>query len=201
MKKITITLFLCLCLTLALPLCALGTEEAASAIGGEENYFSILFSEIGEHLSPILSAVSALLAAIVALGYKKGLLPLLKSGLGAIGAATKEWGQAAEDYGKEAKEICEIANNSVQFIEKQIEKMDGALKTIENRLAVLDEQTVKGETTNTLLRGQLDMLLDIFLCSSLPQFEKDRVSQRAEQLKRLLEKESRADGGNESDAE
>ena len=89
-----------------------GSDNAANE---ETNAFLALYSQLSTHLPELFSALSLLGACILAFCYKKGLLPILKNGIGAIGATTQEWKKTAESYAKDTKEICENANNSIQF--------------------------------------------------------------------------------------
>ena len=195
MKKFLLTLALCLCFCMMLPLAA-----CASEIGGEtaeQGIFVLLYERIGAHLPQILSALSALGALVIVLCYKKGLLPLLKSGLNAISAATKEWGKNAEAYGKEAKEICENANNYIQISENKTEEIEKSIQRIEQKLLSFEKISTDSEQTKNALLGQMDMLCEIFLSSALPQFEKDRVSQKIEKMKQAI---TAPKPGGESDA-
>ncbi len=210
MKKFLFTLCFCLILALGLSTVAFAAQsseasteaapdeaqEQASPEPPEENPFLALYELLGAHLPELFSALSLLGACIIGFCYKKGLLPILRDGIGAIGSATKEWGESTEAYAKDAKNICENANNSIQFVSSCIEKMQSSLASVEERIAALGDQKTESEILRELMRGQVDMLYDIFLSSSLPQFEKDRVGKRVEEMKRLLE----ATSGGESHA-
>lgn len=223
MKKFLFTLCLCLMLVLAFSTATLAAqsgesetqvtsaaqsdeastetlpEEAQETIAPaptEENPFLALYELLGTHLPELFSALSLLGACIIGFCYKKGLLPILRDGIRAIGAATKEWGESAETYAKDAMNICENANNSIQFVSSCIEKMQSSLTSVEEKIAALGDHKTESEILRELMRGQVDMLYDIFLSSSLPQFEKDRVGKRVEEMKRLLE----ATSGGESHA-
>ena len=208
MKKFLFMLCLCLSLALCLPTAALAaeatdaeqmpkTEESlpeadasAPEAPTEENPLLLLYEQLRTHLPEVFSALSLLGACILAFCYKRGLLPILKDGISAIGNTTQEWKNTAESYAKDTKEICENANNSIQFTNSCIEKMQHSIETVEKRLAILDDQKNENEIFKELLRGQVDMLYDIFLSSSLPQFEKDRVGKRVEEMKKALEQKT-----------
>ena len=191
MKKFLI--ILCLCITL---LAACSFAASAAEIGNEateQSFFSLLYETAGAHLTEILSAFSAACTILIAFCYKRGLLPILKNGIGAIGSATKKWGENAEIYGKEAKKICENANNYIQDSAKRVEEVKERLTGIEKHLSDLTIRAKENEQMRFVLEGQMEMLCDVFLSSSLPQFEKDRVSQKIERMKQLLHPEE--DGG------
>ena len=209
MKKFLLTI--CLCLVFALSLFSISIaaqDETANAVTGEaaaqaekedvaeKNLFLSLYDRICEHLPELFSALSLVGACIIAFCYKRGLLPILRDGIGAIGSATKEWGRTAEGYAKESKDICENVNDSVHFIGLCVEKMQSSLATVESQIDAIKTKKEESEIFRELMRGQVDMLYDIFLCSSLPQFEKERVGKRVEEMKLLLE--ASHVGGNEN---
>ena len=88
-----------------------------------------------------------------------------------------------------------ILYNSIQFINSCIEKMQNSVAIIEQRLDALGDQKNENEIFRELMRGQVDMLYDIFLSSSLPQFEKDRVGKRVEQMKQMLAQKTEGEDG------
>lgn len=227
MKKFLFMLCLCLVFTLCIPATAFASEAAGTAEDGsisgaeseatpdtpqsdhsdqensaeenaEANAFLMLYEQIRTHLPEVFSALSLLGACILAFCYKRGLLPILRDGIGAIGSTTQEFKKNAEIYAKDTKEICENTNNSIQFTNSCIEKMQSSIEAVEEKLAALGDQKSESEIFKELIRGQVDMLYDIFLTSSLPQFEKDRVGKRVEEMRRMLEKRA---VGEESNAE
>ena len=184
MKKILLTISLCIGLCLALPFAA--TAASAEAATTEQSAFALLYEQLGAHLSEILSALCVLSGLLIAFCYKRGLLPLIKSGLSAIGAATKEWGENAESFGAEAKEICKNANSYIQTVGEKTEEIEKHLCAIEERLKSFEGLCGDSERVKDALGGQMDMLLEIFLSSSLPQFEKDRVTKKLDTLKQSI---------------
>lgn len=190
MKKTLLTLCLCLSLLLVLPLAAYASEANASVQSEnavqESGFFLLLYDRIASHLPEIFSALSLLGAAIIGFTYKRGLLPALRDGIGSIGEATKEWGRSAENHTKNIEEICENVNNSIHFIEDFAKKTSASLKNCEEKISMLDDQKKENEKLGILMNAQVDLLLDVFLSSSLPQFEKERVCKRAEEMKAAL---------------
>lgn len=204
MKKFLFTLGLCLVLTFSLFSVFVAAQSEAATVTGdtasdeaipqtavenaaEANPFLLLYDRICAHLPELFSALSLLGACVIAFCYKRGLLPILKDGIGAIGSATKEWGKTAENYAKESKDICENVNDTVHFMSLCMEKMQGSLTSVEEQIDALKAEKDSCEVLKALMRGQVDMLYDIFLCSSLPQFEKERVGKRVEEMKLLLQ--------------
>lgn len=208
MKRFLITACLCLFLLMLMPSFALAAEGSAPAADTAapteteeaDNLFFLFYERLGAHLPEVFSALSLLSACLLAFCYKKGLLPLLHDGLGAIGSVTKDFGKAVEKCAEESKEICENANNSIQFIKEFAESMQNSIKEIEDKLDDASMQKSEGERLRLLMEGQVELLSDIFLSSSLPQFEKERVCKRVEQMRAALRSTEGTNGG-EGDAE
>ncbi len=207
MKRILLTLCLCIALLFSFSAVACAAEpsiEAAQTDAGEvqdtaeEGFFLLLYRRLGAHLPELFSALSLLAACIIGICYKRGLLPILRDGLGAIGAATKDYGKAAEDCAEQTRIICENANNNIHFAKELAEKTSESLIVIEKRLDALGDQKSESERLRLLMSGQVEMLRDIFLSSALPQFEKDRVCKRVEEMKAALQRSDRGDGDAEA---
>ena len=196
MKKFLITMGLCLTLLIAVAIPAAAKEASAGAplitevteaeSEGEDNIFLTVYDEVASHLPELFSALSLLGAAIIAFCYKRGLLPLLKNGIGAIGSAAMDCGKKAESYAEESRNLCEKANDSIHFITTYMKKIEEDLYSLDEKISAVCMQKKEKEVMRELMHGQIDMLLEIFLASSLPQFEKDRVCKKVEEMKRSL---------------
>ena len=197
MKKFLFTIGVCLTLALTLAIPAAAAESAPTSIteesaqiateeAAEENIFFSFYEELNEHLPELFSALSLLGACIIAFCYKRGLLPLLKEGIGAIGATASDAGRKAESYAKESREICEKANESIHLTASYMKSIEKLLSSLDEKIGLLGDQKEENRLLHELMNGQVDMLLEIFLASSLPQFEKDRVSRQVEKMKLAL---------------
>lgn len=205
MKRFLILLCLCLSLLCLLPSAAAAaevnepdTEESTLTVETqteEEGFFLLFYERLCENLPEVFSALSFFSACILALCYKKGLLPILRDGIGAIGSATKDWGKTVEKYAQEREDFCKNANDSIQFIQSFAKEIENSVQKIEQKLSAVSEQKEEGERLRLLMEGQVELLCDVFLSSSLPQFEKERVCNRVEQMKRALRQEAPAKGG------
>ena len=205
MKKFLFTIGVCLTLALTLAIPAAAAENAPTSIteesaqiatteeAAEENIFFSFYEELNEHLPELFSALSLLGACIIAFCYKRGLLPLLKEGIGAIGATASDAGKKAESYAKESREICEKANESIHLTASRMESIEKALSSLDEKIELIGDQKEESRLLHELMNGQIDMLLEIFLASSLPQFEKDRVSKHVEKMRLALRSDERTE--------
>ena len=69
---------------------------------------------------------------------------------------------------------------------------------MDEKISVFVEQKKEGQLLHLLMENQIDMLMEIFLASSLPQFEKERVCKRVEEMKLALKAAEKAEDKNEN---
>jgi len=147
----------------------------------EENIFDTVFNSICAYSGEILSALSALLSGIVIFAYRKGILPLLSGGLSAVESKVKE----IEKHSKSQNESTLALSNS---IDERLASANGLLHSLQERIT-LAENTYKGtDEIFSVLSSQIEMLLEIFMSSSLPAYEKERVAEKITNMKAALPK-------------
>ena len=136
------------------------------------------------------SALAFLGSLIVALAYKRGLMPAVKSGIGAIGGAVSQLKDSTESYSKYQDELLTEFSERLCRAEEVLERFGQAIdeiaeKTEDGKSAAEDRANMK-----TLMSAQIDMLYDIFMTSSLPQYQKDAVNKRIGEMKEVTKSES-----------
>ena len=170
------------------------TENEATLLGaadtgeGAKNPFEAVFEKVKEHSDTIFSALTLIGSLVLAFTYKKGLLPALGASLGKIGDSVKKISDATEaSITKSEGAIIDI-DTRVQDIKNLFERLDEKVADLNTKMVAVDEERERGEMTRILMRSQIDMLYDIFMTSSLPQYSKDAVGERIAAMKLLLEK-------------
>ncbi len=170
------------------------TENEATLLGaadteeGAKNPFEAVFEKVKERSDTIFSALTLIGSLVLAFTYKKGLLPALGASLGKIGDSVKKISDATEaSITKSEGAIIDI-DTRVQDIKNLFERLDEKVADLNTKLVAVDEERERGEMTRILMRSQIDMLYDIFMTSSLPQYSKDAVGERIAAMKLLLEK-------------
>ena len=170
------------------------TENEATSLGaadteeGAKNPFEAVFEKVKEHSDTIFSALTLIGSLVLAFTYKKGLLPALGASLGKIGDSVKKISDATEaSITKSEGAIIDI-DTRVQDIKDLFERLDEKVADLNTKLVAVDEERERGEMTRILMRSQIDMLYDIFMTSSLPQYSKDAVGEKIAAMKLLLEK-------------
>lgn len=161
----------------------------ALAESTEVNFFEKLYDAVTDYISEILCVLAFGGSFLIAVLYKKGLLPLLKGALGAINSAVGRIKDATEnsaiaDTEKTAK-ITEALNRAQSLIEAQTR----SLEDVEKRLDTLSQDKSEREKMKLILECEVELLYDIFMSSALPEYQKDAVAKRLKAISSLVKEE------------
>ena len=161
----------------------------ALAESSEVNFFEKLYDAVTDYISEILCVLAFGGSFLIAVLYKKGLLPLLKGALGAINSAVGRIKDATEnsaiaDTEKTAK-ITEALDRAQSLIEAQTR----SLEDVEKRLDALSQDKSEREKMKLILECEVELLYDIFMSSALPEYQKDAVAKRLKAISSLVKEE------------
>lgn len=186
MKK-RILLF-CLLLTLVAAALSVGvcaeSESAAEEIGASP--FALLYRDITENLDTVFGAFAALGTVLVAFSYKRGMLPLLRGGVGVLSDKVKEIGKQSEKMEKESSENAQFVKNQLQMMMDSFRECADSVQEFGNALKELREKSDEMDVLRSLLAEEVNLLYDIFSSSSLPQYQKEIVARRVEEMRATL---------------
>lgn len=188
MKK-RILLF-CLLLALIAALFTVGVcAESAEIVGEstEENPFALLYRDIAQNLDAVFGAFAALGTLVIAFSYKRGMLPLLRGGVGVLSDKVKEIGEESKKIGTESAENAEFVKNQLQIMLTSFRECADSVRGFGETLEELREKSGEIELLKSLLLGEVELLYDIFSSSSLPQYQKELVARRMEEMRAALE--------------
>ena len=160
-----------------------GKEDSSGFI--EEAYELILSN--ADKLFALLAFLSSLL---VGFAYRKGLLPFVKTALGALAngvANLKEESLKAEES---VSATLRCAEEKLSRAEECVNLISERINVIEKQLSAAKEDSIKDGELRLILNSQIDLLYEIFMSSSLPTYQKDAVGARFAEMKRALEKET-----------
>ena len=164
------------------------TQDYSEAKGeiGDENFFEVLYKELLNHSDKLLAALAFLGSLFVAFAYKKGLIPIIKASLGALGAAVSSLKDESERASAEASAAITSASEKLGAAETVINALGERLDSIEKQLDEASCKQLKGESIYAVIRAQVDMLYEVFMSSSLPAYQKESVGERVAEMKRAL---------------
>lgn len=160
---------------------AQGAKEESDADGtpegSEENAFEYVYNLLLDHSSEIFSALACIFSAIMMLCYRKGILPLVKKALGIIRGGVDTLNEEAQ------RQSC-LSDSAKQLIEEKLtdakgilEKIDSSFATFDERLKVCEEVRDGEESFRKIISAQVELLYEIFMSATLPQYEKDRIGE------------------------
>ena len=152
----------------------------------EDGFFPSLFAAFEEHLSEILSALTFIGSLIIMLCYKKGFLPLVTDGLGALKQGVKTINEKTGELSFGTEALSEAITEKLDAAENLLKGTCDMLAGLEVRLAELEGERNERKITNTVLSAEVDMLYEIFMSAALPQYLKDNVGERIAMMKAAL---------------
>lgn len=157
--------------------------DDAGASGG---VFGEIYSYLASHAGEIFSTLSFIGTVAVALAYRRGLIPLLRDGLGAIGGA-------AGNISTSTERAQAVTEEAIAGVRMALDGFSDTLRTIERageetseRLRALEGEGYDKKALTKILLEQINMLSDIFMSTSLPQFRKDEIAERAKEMRDLV---------------
>ncbi|MBE6536727.1 MAG: hypothetical protein E7673_02115 [Ruminococcaceae bacterium] len=206
MKKVTkiFILTLTLLFAIALPLNASayaeeGEAENPSAASdaalpeeesGGNSFFEDVLSVFESNASEILSAFAFIGSLIIMLCYKKGLLPIVNDGLKSLRAGVMAIGEKSDSFTERATKLCDSIELRLEHTEKLTDTVLESIEKTRTELSELQKSSLENEKLKTILSAQIDMLYEIFMSASLPQYLKDNVGEKISEMKSALGKEA-----------
>ena len=190
-------LFICIILILSLGATAVSAEEA-SENGSEvveedgENIFEEIFRTLEAFSSEILCALSFAGSLMIAFAYKKGLIPTVKNGIGAIGNAIGAIKENSENCTKHQEELLAQMSERLEQTERALDCFGKAVSDIAEKAENSEHAALDRAEMKALMSAQIDMLYDIFMTSSLPQYQKDALSEKIRSMKEVSAVEGKA---------
>ena len=159
----------------------------------EKNFFTSLFDAYEENKSELFSALSALISLCLVFVYQKGLVPVLKSGITLIEGQVKglrEVSTTAKENNERASVEALALAEKMQGASEEMREMTRTLLMREGESAARDEEFRK---MRQCILWQANLLGEVFLASSLPEFSKERVGRVVSQIETMLEEKESAD--------
>ena len=166
------------------------TETSQEEADRAENLFAVIFSTVKDKAAEIFSVLTLISSLILAYAYKKGLFPLIKSALTSLNGSVNKIKESAESELQNNEAISAQVKEKLSDFEKLITAAGDRLALIESKLD--ENKNRQDKELKTIISAQIDMLYDVFMSSSLPQYQKDAIGQRVVKMKEAL-------GENEAD--
>lgn len=172
------------------------TEVPRNAEETNNSLIEDIVSAFESYVSEILSLLAFVGSLIIMLCYKKGLMPVVNDGLKALKSGVKAINEKSESFNEHAIGICESIDERLNRAEEMAEVMLKSTELVDKKLSELQSEGREREKLSIILSSQIDMLYEIFMSASLPQYLKDSVGEKIGEMKAALGKEA----NNESNA-
>ena len=193
MKKIiTLTIFILLLFSLLAVLVSAQTEEALSedkALG----FTATVTDFITQNTDTLLGLLTLGGTFLVAFLYKTGLLPLIRSGLSALGDLLGKNRELTEQFTKETGEQVARIESYITPMSLALARSEEVLRAAEAKLTALEEALSRSESdrrkTAEVLRTETELFYELLASVNLPETQKDSMTESYYRLKRVLEAE------------
>ena len=152
----------------------------------KENPFTEIYEAAINNADKILSGLAFISSIALVFFYKRGLLPVLSKVLSAIKNSAGDFEEMAKEGVLKTEESLNFLLDKFAFFENTVNGVSETLEKLQETLRENDEEANNGKALKTVMLSQVDMLYDIFMQSSLPQYSKDAVGERVAKMKALL---------------
>ena len=150
------------------------------------NPFAEIYDYACEHADNIFSVLAFIGSIALAFVYKKGLMPALSSALGNLRTSVKSISDTAEKTLVGSENAYTDFKSNMELISKGLDTLCISVAELDNRLSASEKAADESEKMKMIMSAQVDMLYNIFMSSSLPQYSKDAVGERISEMKAAL---------------
>ena len=144
-----------------------------------QNLFEEIYKSLENNADKIFSVLAFIGTLVVGVGYKSGLLPLLRDAITKLKGSID--GVKAEGEAREQVNVQRLAE-----ISGTVERIENQLLQIDDERADYNKMRRERESLGRILEGQIDMLYAIFMSSALPQYQKDEIGERISNMREEL---------------
>lgn len=157
---------------------AMQESEAAqgNGDGAEENIFAQIYNLALTYSGEIFALLACLFSAVMMLCYKNGILPLIKGGISALSQGVSVISGEAKKQSENSIGFADAIKDRVAFAEEALEKIGNSIDALEEKLETASKAKSEREVFLTVLEEEVNMLYEVFMAASLPEFQKDRIA-------------------------
>ena len=190
------TKFFILIFALAFILSSFVTVASASDGEAEEGVFDMAYKAIYENADKIFAVLAFLGSLIIAYSYKKGLFPFVEKALAKLSGAVGTLKEETDKASLESQGFIAAISEKLGETEKYIAAFGEKFKTLEEKLEKAEALKGENEKFRAVMLAEVEMFYEIFISSSLPQYQKDRVGEAYTKMKSALCGRENADENN-----
>lgn len=152
----------------------------------KENPFTEIYETAIANADKILSALAFVSSLALVFFYKRGLLPLLSKALTSIKNSAGGFETIAKEGAIKTEETLNFLLDKFAYFENSVNGVLEAVEKLDETMRENGEEKSDRKKLKSVMLSQVDMLYDIFMQSSLPQYSKDAVGERVAEMKAAL---------------
>ena len=147
-----------------------------------DEIYGLVIDNIGE----IFAFLACAFSGILMLCYKKGILPLIKGGIGALSGGVTALSEEAKKQSESSNGISAMLEEKLKLADTALSKMNLSLTLMEEKLNSSEENKKDSEVLKTILLEEVNMLYEVFMAATLPEYQKERISKEVGAMKEKL---------------
>lgn len=159
-------------------------EDVMDEIG--ENVFALLYSMTADNADKIFALLSFVGTLVLAFIYRKGLLPAISSAVSKLCEAANLVAEQSDENRNKIEADTQALHNNICDVSSALTAISEVLAEIDERIKAIEQQGGETEAIKRVLTCEVDMLSDLFLTSSIPEYQKENVNKRISDMKREL---------------
>ncbi len=156
--------------------------DTGAGEGHSKNLFEAAYELACENLDKILSALAFCGTLLVGFAYKKGLLPTLEGALGKLSDSVRLINEGAQKSAEEGEAFLTALAKKLDAGAGALEKTQKELDLLHADLEKAERSADEAELLRAIMRTQAELLRDIIMTSSLPQYMKDKAGESFAQM-------------------
>ena len=160
--------------------------EALSESAEEAGVLQSAYTAVMDKSDQIFSLLAFIGTMVIAAIYKKGLMPGVRRASAIVSDAVKEIKEENERLVIEAKGQAD----TIRILESSIEELSGQIICLSEGIDA-SRQINEQKKLFVIMDAQVDLLRDVFISSSLPQYKKEAVESRIKEMKEILNNEDK----------
>lgn len=158
----------------------------------DKTFFGAVYNELIAYASEILCALTLIASVTLGVAYKKGLIPLLEKSLVSIGNAIGKIRESNKESAEKNSAFSENIEEKLSCTKATVEELKTKVQTLNDILPknVRDEESdrLEKKQLRIIIGAQVEMLYDIFMSSSLPQYQKDAIGEKIAAMREAVGK-------------
>ena len=165
-------------------------EESMTAPDGETGIFEEIYSFAKRNADGIMSALALGASILLTVLFRNGLFPFLKTALKNITLSIEEIRKDAKEKSEGTKDLSEVIDKRLGAAESIFESLEERLEYAEEKMLAIEKLSGNTKCTNDVILLEVVLLYEIFMSSSLPEYQKEAVGEKISKIKKRIATES-----------